>query len=385
MKVILITQDFYPVVGGIATYLLQIYNEYFKKDDFSVIVPKKISKIEKYKSFDFPVHKLDFLPFSSFEERKKETQKILNLLIKEKPDLILFGYIRSHPEVAEMYTAINPNCKWGVILHAKEVYLNHCSNTNNNFKGSQKGYTPEEIINYTSVLKSSHFLISVSKFTKKLLKKQKIKNKVFVINPVLRLKSGIGKLKSIKFNSFNLLSVGRLIKRKGQDRVINAIDKLKSEIPEITYTLIGNGPEEKNLKRLTSEKGLNSKIKFLKKISDLQLAKYYLQSDVFVLPTRYIPPNDIEGFGIVFLEAGFYSKPVIGGKNGGVIEAIQNNKTGYLVNENDDKELITKIKYLYHHPRRRKLLGENGRKRILRNDSKNKKFVKFLKNNFINN
>jgi len=168
MKVVLISQDFHPLTGGIATYLLQIYRSYFKKEEFAVIVPKNISKKEDYLKFNFPVYRVDFSPFASPEERKRENHGILEVLKKEKPDLILFGYLRSHPEVAEMYKKLNPKCKWGIVLHAKEAFLDSSITDKTNKNGSQKGYTQEEVFNYRLKLNSADFLICVSKFTKRI-------------------------------------------------------------------------------------------------------------------------------------------------------------------------------------------------------------------------
>jgi phosphatidylinositol alpha-1,6-mannosyltransferase len=379
MKVILISQDFYPLTGGIATYLLQVYENYFNREDFSVIVPKSISKEEDYKKFNFKVNRVKFSPFKSPIKRKKENMKILEILENEKPDLILFGYLRSHPEVGEAYKKINPKCKYGIILHAKEAFLDLSITKNTNNNGKQKGYTLEEVDNYKKIMNEADFLICVSNYTKRLVQKQKIKNKFFVIYPLLNLNKYNLDVPKTK-NEFNLLSVGRLIKRKGHDLVLESLKELKTKIPHLKYIIIGEGPEEKNLKKIVSENNLSEIVYFVGKISDKELAKYYSNCDIFVLPTRHIFPNDVEGFGIVFLEAGLYTKPVIGGKNGGVVEAIQNNKTGFLIKDNDKKDLVKKIFYLYKNKYERKRLGENGKKRILKDISKNEKFLEIIKN-----
>lgn len=379
MKVILISQDFYPLTGGIATYLLQMYRNYFNRDNFSVIVPDDISKEQAYKKFEFKVNRLKFSPFKSPAKRKKENKKILEIIKNEKPDLILFGYLRSHPEVGEEYKKINPNCKYAIILHAKEAFLDSSIIKKTNNDGKQKGYTKEEAIHYKKILNHSDFLITVSNFTKRLLKRQDIKNKFFIINPLLN-EIPNKKFKSTSNKHFNLLSVGRLIKRKGQDSVIKILKLLKDKIPNIKYIIVGDGVEKFNLIKLVKKERLNNLVTFLGNIDDRRLKKYYCNCDLFILPTRHILPNDVEGFGIVFLEAASYSKPVIGGKNGGVVEAIKNGKTGYLINEGDEKELIKKILYLYENQKERERLGKNGRKRVEKEfyQNRSKSFVNYL-------
>jgi len=379
MKVILITQDFYPLTGGIATYLLQMYNNYFQRDDFSVVVPKKISKDKDYKKLNFPVNRLVFSPFSSFEERSKESKIILNLLKQENPDLVLFGYLRSHPEIAEEYKKYNPKCKWGIILHAKEAFLDPSIRKTTHKDGIQKGYTKKETIGYKRILNSADFLICVSKFTKKLIKSQKIKNKIFIINPSLIL-NHLSTNKNINPNKFVLLSVGRLIKRKGQDLVIKSLKNLEKDIPNLKYIIVGTGPEKDNLKKMAKKEKVSKIISFLGKVSEKNLPSVYSSCDIFVLPTRHIYPNDVEGFGIVFLEANFYSKPVIGGSNGGVIEAIKKNKSGFLIKQDNLKNLTKKILFLYKNPNKKLKMGNYGRKRVLKGffNKKNNSFENYL-------
>jgi phosphatidylinositol alpha-1,6-mannosyltransferase len=379
MKVILISQDFYPITGGIATYLLQIYRNYFNLEDFSVIVPENISKREDYKKFNFKVDRVRFSPFESPTKRKKENKRLLGILKNEKPDLILFGYLRSHSEIGEAYKKINPKCKYGIVLHAKEAFLDSSITKNTNNNGKQKGYTEEEVVHYKKILNQSDFLITVSRFTKRLLKEQGIKNRFFIINPLLDEIPNL-KFKSTSNKEFNLLSVGRLIKRKGQDSVIEILNELKNKIPNIKYFIVGEGVEKNNLIKLVKKEKLDKIVTFVGNVDNKRLKKYYWNCDLFILPTKHILPNDVEGFGIVFLEAGSYSKPVIGGKNGGVVEAIKNGKTGYLIKERDKKELIKKILYLYENQKERERLGKNGRKRIEQEfyKNKNKSFVNYL-------
>src|SRR3989344_2432501 len=350
MRVLMISQDFYPLKGGIATYLLQIYKTYFSKEIFQVLTLKNMYKTHS-NSFNFKIKKLNFFPFIFPTKRKEKNKAFLNNLIDFKPDLILFGYIRSHPEIIEECKKLNPNVKYGVVLHAKEAFFDTAIKKRTNYNGIQKGYTPKEIIEYKDILKSADFLICVSNFTKRLIKKQGIKNKkIFVIYPTLEEISSSPKYLKIE-KYFTLLSVGRLIKRKGQDLVIKSLI---------------------NLKKIVNFNG---------EVNKKELNRIYSNCNIFVLPTKFIKPNDIEGFGIVFIEANSFSKPVIGGKTGGVIEAIENGKSGFLINPNSKKELINKIILLYKNRKILNKIGKYGRKRVIHKfyRKKNMKFVEFLK------
>lgn len=377
MKVLLVSQDFYPMKGGIATYLIQIIKNYFSRDKPKVLIPNNITKRKNFPEIKFPIEKIKFEPFVL--PSKRSNKQFLKKLREFKPDLVLFGYIRSHPEIMREYKKINSSVKWGIVCHAKEIFLDEAIVKRTNDKGKQKGYTKKEVREYKNILNSADFLLCVSNFTKSLLKKQGIKNKnIFVISPLL---NKIPKRNKISKKEFSILSVGRLIKRKGQKLVLESLIELKKIIPEIKYSIVGDGPEMDKLKKFVEQNNLSKQVKFYGEISEKKLEGIYSKSNIFVLPTKFIKPNDMEGFGIVFLEANFYGMPVIGGNNGGVREAIKNNKTGFQINPNSKKELIKKIVFFYENREKLKKMGDSGRNRVKNNyyNKKNRNFVNYLR------
>lgn len=122
-----------------------------------------------------------------------------------------------------------------------------------------------------------------------------------------------------------LLTVSRLADRKGQDLVIEALPKLEQEVD---YLVAGPG-DSKELERLAEKHGVADQIHFLGKVPDDDLPSYYALADIFVMPTRFIE-GDIEGFGLVYLEANAAGTPVIGASTGGVPSAIDHEKSGLL-------------------------------------------------------
>ncbi len=354
-KVALITQDFYPMKGGIASYLLQIYFRYFRKSNFEVILPKSFSK-EDFSNFPFEVKFTEFTPFNFADKKREDCNKnILKILCSFQPDLVLFGYLRSHPETGLMYKKINPLSKFGIFTYGKEVFLKDAVVKRNQKFGSHKGYLKKEVNFYENILNKADGIFSVSEFTKKVLQKQGIKRKIEIIYPsVPRVKkyNYDSARKKLKFKKDNiiLLSVGRLIKRKGQDKVIRVMPELLRKYPGIKYVIVGSGSEKNNLIKLVNRLNLSKEVIFAENITEEKLPLYYSASDIFVLPCDFIKPNDVEGLGIVFLEANSYGLPTIGGNSGGVPEAIINGKTGFLVNSKSDIDLIKKISYLVENP-----------------------------------
>ncbi len=172
---------------------------------------------------------------------------------------------------------------------------------------------------------------------------------------------------NISKNDFIIMTVSRIHPRKGIENVINVIKQIKEEntnLP-IKYYIIGTGKELIRLKKKISESRLTDTIKFLGEINDITRNQYYKLSDLFILVPE-IQKNTIEGFGIVYLEANYFKLPVIGTRSGGVKIAIEDGKTGFLIDPKDEKGLKEKILMLYYNKDLREKLGENGYKRVLK-------------------
>ena len=142
-----------------------------------------------------------------------------------------------------------------------------------------------------------------------------------------------------------LLTVGRLVERKGHDTVLKLLPQLSKSVPEIVYLVVGDGPYQKKLVKLVSQFSLQDKVKFIGQVKDEDLSYYYRLADLFVMPTRDIA-GDIEGFGIVYLEAASFGLPVVAVASGGSAEAVIDGQTGLLSETGDVSDLIAKINLL---------------------------------------
>jgi phosphatidyl-myo-inositol dimannoside synthase len=161
-----------------------------------------------------------------------------------------------------------------------------------------------------------------------------------------------------------LLSVARLVSRKGIDTVLRALPRVIEQRPGLRYVIAGQGPDRRRLDALVSELGLGANVVFSTD-ERAALVDYYNACDLFVLPTRE-EPTDIEGFGLVFLEAGACEKPVIGARAGGVVDAIDDGVTGRLVPPDDPAALSAAILELLSDPLRARAFGRAARARIMR-------------------
>nr|WP_275407115.1 glycosyltransferase [Alteromonas hispanica] len=143
-------------------------------------------------------------------------------------------------------------------------------------------------------------------------------------------------------NKTVMLTVGRLQRRKGQDFLIKAMPELLKHKPDLHYAVVGRGELEKELRDSISELGLERCVTLHTDFSDEQLVKAYQQCDFFILPNRTIG-NDIEGFGMVLVEAQACGKYVIAGESGGTAETMIIGNTGDVIDCSNVNKLSSNL------------------------------------------
>jgi len=137
-----------------------------------------------------------------------------------------------------------------------------------------------------------------------------------------------------------IISVGRLVHRKGQDRLIEALPRILQEVPEAHLLIVGEGPHRKELDRIASKNNVASAITFLGRLQLDELPKYLNLAEMFAMPSRdRLAGLEVEGLGIVYLEASSCALPVIVGKSGGAVDALIEGETGLLVDGDNVEEI----------------------------------------------
>jgi len=157
-----------------------------------------------------------------------------------------------------------------------------------------------------------------------------------------------------------LLSVGALKPRKGVDVLLRAFQQVLWAEPRAILLLVGDG-DRAGYQALAEALGIRERVRFLGRVDDELLGFCYQACDVFVLLPRRIDAM-FEGFGIVYLEAGAYGKPVVGADSGGAAEAVRHGETGLLVPEGDWAAAAHAILRLLRNPIEAQQLGEQGRR-----------------------
>jgi phosphatidylinositol alpha-1,6-mannosyltransferase len=163
-----------------------------------------------------------------------------------------------------------------------------------------------------------------------------------------------------------IVSVGRLVHRKGQDKLIEAFPTIVREIPNAHLLIVGEGPYRKHLEKLVERLSLKENVTFVGRIFYDDLPSYLSASDVFVMPSRSrFFGLEVEGLGIVYLEASACAIPVVAGISGGAPDAVQEGITGLCVDGTNAAQIAEAVIHICSDSKRAAKMGLAGRNWII--------------------
>lgn len=355
-KSLLVTLDFPPNIGGVSVYYKNIC-ENLPKNSIFVLAPDTAYHEAFDNNVTYTIYRKKMISKTIFLWPKwipmiRQTKEII---FKEKIERILVGNILPCGSVAYVIKK-KMNIPYHVFIHGQDLSMLY----------GIKKFLAKKILN-----KAQNIIVN-SNFTRHLVENFGISTeKIITLYPCPNPLGSCNELEIIKIrNSYNLhdkkilLTVGRLVERKGHDKVIESLPRVIRKYDNFVYIIAGDGPNQKTLLDLTKKFHLENHIIFIKNISDKDLSCLYELCDIFIMASRCLKNNDYEGFGIVYLEANSFSKPVIAGKSGGVMEAVINNLNGILVNPQDTKEISDAIINLLDNPHYAHTLGLQGLDRV---------------------
>ena len=179
-----------------------------------------------------------------------------------------------------------------------------------------------------------------------------------------------------------IVSVGRLVHRKGQDELVKAMPKILEQFPDAILLFVGEGPIKQMLFNSAKQLGVLPKVVFTGRVSHHDLPDYICLGEIFAMPVRSrFSGLEVEGLGIVYLEASACGLPVIVGNSGGAVDAVLDKKTGLLVDGTKSDQIADAICELLANPERAKQMGAAGRDWVINNwqlSSWSEKFNKVL-------
>ncbi|MGW0816928.1 glycosyltransferase family 4 protein [Streptomyces viridiviolaceus] len=159
-----------------------------------------------------------------------------------------------------------------------------------------------------------------------------------------------------------VVCVSRLVPRKGQDTLIRAMPRILAAEPDAVLLIVGGGPYENDLRRLARETGVAGSVRFTGAVPWSELPAHYGAGDVFAMPCRTRRGGlDVEGLGIVYLEASATGLPVVAGDSGGAPDAVLDGETGWVVRGGSAEQAADRIVTLLGDAELRRRMGERGR------------------------
>ena len=179
-----------------------------------------------------------------------------------------------------------------------------------------------------------------------------------------------------------IVSVGRLVHRKGQDKLIESLPKILQSFPDAVLLLVGEGPIKQMLKNTAKQSGVTNQVIFAGRVQHIDLPDYICLGEVFAMPVRSrFAGLEVEGLGIVYLEASACGLPVIVGNSGGATDAVIDGVTGLLVDGTDITQISDAICKLLSDKQAAKQMGMAGRGWVIENwqiNTWSEKFNKLL-------
>jgi phosphatidylinositol alpha-1,6-mannosyltransferase len=347
MKILLTTNDFPPKMGGIQTYCYEVAKNLASAgEQIIVLAPRTRGDLDFDKGENFKVVRIGsriHLYFTFF-----------SLLRREGIERIIVAHRANYARLASWANMLW-KIPYSVVIYGGEILI---AKSKRSIK--ENLYRAKEII-------------TISDFTKKKLVEIGIpEQKIIIINPgvdPVRFHPGINpagiKKKYNLENKRVILTISHLVERKGHRQVLRALPRVLEKIPELVYLIVGEGEEKERLRCMVEDLRLRDKVIFTGEVKEEELPLYYAACDLFIMPSYEIKAKeDIEGYGIAYVEAAALGKPTIGGRSGGVPDAVIDGRTGLLVDPLNVEEIAEALLRLLTNPELAAQLGKAGRRRV---------------------
>ncbi len=359
MRILILTQNFPPLEGGISTHCYEMAKNWAQDDDVWVLAPRAS---DVGKSLPLSSGNLVRMPagHNKLSRLFLSIGWTFHLARKIRPDLI-YGTHWRNCGIALRIVKLLTGFPFFLAVHGSEVYYL-----------LEPGRKLTQHL-FRWVVSGCQGFVALGQYQRQILQRLCIPAEMVFTSP-----EGIdlARLAQVDVNDhvrarhnlngkLVILTVGRLVERKGHDMIIRALPQVLKDVHEAAYLIVGRGLMEDRLRALARELGVEDRVLFCGFVPDTALMAYYQACDVFAMPNREVG-GDTEGFGIVFVEAGACGKPVIGGRSGGAVEVIEDGVTGLLVNPGDVSEIARTLTLLLKDRELAARMGQAGRARVER-------------------
>ncbi len=352
-RTLIVTNDFPPRVGGVQQYVWNVAAN-LAPDRVAVLAPNWPGWREHDDALPFPVHRF---PTTFLWPSRDLATKVRMVAREHRSEVVLFGHglplALLGPALAE------DGIPYVVATHGTEYWL---------------ALAPGFHALLRTATSRARRVLAVSRFTGRV-----IRTAVPGDVPVSLLPPGVdtewfrpdapGAEEVRARHGLSerplVVCVSRLVPRKGQDVLIRALPAIRRREPDAAMLIVGDGPDAARLRALAADHGPG--VTFAGQVPDADLPAYHAAADVFAMPCRSrLGGLEVEGFGIVFLEAAAAGRPVVAGDSGGAAEAVADGETGLVVDGRNPGTVAEAVAGLLATPARAEAMGKAGRARVER-------------------
>jgi phosphatidylinositol alpha-1,6-mannosyltransferase len=360
MRLLLVTKDFPPDIGGIQTYCLELGRRFVEQcESFAVVAPRVpgAEAVDRETPFDvvripgtrssFAPSVLAYLPW---------------LKGRYRFDVVLGAQWQSAWAAVAGRRAFGPYVVCAAV-HGREVLTMH-------YAGMGGASLYDRARRYTlgavdRLFPGSHYALDLVREKGVAYRSAEVVSYGCDVER-FRPHGGEAKRRELGLEGKKVMvSLCRLVPRKGVDTVLEALPAIRDAVPEVQYVVAGDGADRSRLRGLAERLGVMAFVRFLGRVTNEEVPPLLHMADLFVMPAREERP-DVEGFGLVFLEANACGTPVIGSTSGGIPDAVVDGETGLLVPPSAPGAFAEAAIRLLTDVDLRRRLGRAGRERVLR-------------------
>jgi len=348
MKVLLLTWDFPPVRGGIQIWMGELARR-LQGDEVHVLVPNQPGAAEFDRKSGISTSRLAGARLGLMPWLLELCARTLWRCLVHRPEVIVCGHVVTAP--AALLARRLLGVPYVVFTHAYELRRKH-----------RRRFL-------SIMLRNASIVIANSGFTRSTVEALGVPSeRIRIVYPGVdafrftpRANGGVASDGPVLF------SVARLAELyKGHDTVIRVLPLVRARVPGARLRIAGDGPLREYLSRIAHSVAVGDAVEFLGEVADDALPDLYRASDAFVLMSRESPSKGgAEGFGIVILEAGACGKPVVAGRSGGLVDAVEDGVTGILGDPEDPAAVAEALIAVLSDQALAQRMGQAGRQRVL--------------------
>ncbi|MFA6548255.1 MAG: glycosyltransferase family 4 protein [Candidatus Magasanikbacteria bacterium] len=357
MKKLIITLEYPPQIGGIATYVYNLAS-HLPAQDVVVYAPKNKNQEEFDAKNPWKTYRLN--PYWGFVWPKwlRLFFQIITLVNQEKIEMLYVNHVLPVGYVAYLVKKFK-KIPYTLFLHGTDI-ATAVANKSKRKKFIKLCKEAKTVVVNSEFLKSK--LSDVVENLSDVRVVYPCPSDLFFDTPVDELEISTLRARLALGGKKVILTVARMVEGKGFPHMIRMLPEILKKVPNAVWLVIGDGPKSKEIFAMVQKNSLQNVARFLGNIEPKDLLKYYRLADLFVLLTHK-DENHEEGWGTVFLEAAACGLPVVAGRVGGVEEAVLDGETGMVVDVYQDQSVVPAIVGILTNQEVGKQMGQTGKVR----------------------